>query len=99
VRCTIDIYLPIPKALSKKKAAAAMAGELRPITRPDTSNYVKSAEDSLNGIVFRDDSQIVELIARKWYSDRPRLEIEVSTLEAAAPTIRLSARVKQNAGR
>jgi Holliday junction resolvase RusA-like endonuclease len=31
--------------------------------------------DALNGIVWRDDSQVVELTVSKFYSSRPRLEL------------------------
>jgi Holliday junction resolvase RusA-like endonuclease len=33
--------------------------------RGDTDNYAKSTLDGLNGIAFRDDKQVVELVARK----------------------------------
>ena len=42
-------FLPIPKSKSKKWQAAAMAGEIRPITKPDTDNLVKQITDCANG--------------------------------------------------
>mgnify|MGYP000105994846 CR=1 FL=1 len=71
---TIAAYVPIPTSMSKKRHAMATAGEIRATTRPDLDNYIKCI-DALNGIVFRDDSQIVELRATKHYSDQPRLEV------------------------
>jgi Holliday junction resolvase RusA-like endonuclease len=71
----VRAFLPIPKSLSKAKTAAAVAGELRPVTRPDCDNYAKMI-DGLNGIAWTDDSQVVSLLATKHYSDRPRLELE-----------------------
>jgi len=41
---------------------------LRPITRPDLDNYIKSINDSLNNILWIDDSQICEIRAKKSYS-------------------------------
>jgi Holliday junction resolvase RusA-like endonuclease len=58
-----------------------LSGFLRPTSRPDTDNYIKSVQDALNGIVWKDDSQVVALIADKWYSDKPRIEIDVREVE------------------
>lgn len=73
----IAIYRKIPKSTSKKDRQLMLDGMKRPITKPDTSNYVKGIEDALNGIIYKDDSQIVELRATKYYSDSPRAEIEI----------------------
>lgn len=36
--------------------------------RPDVDNYVKALLDSMNGIVWRDDTQVVSLMASKEWS-------------------------------
>ena len=41
-----------------------------PIGRPDLDNLVKTITDASNGLVWRDDSQIVELHAHKDWTDR-----------------------------
>lgn len=69
----VNAFMPIPKSLNKAKTAAAIIGELRPTTKPDVDNFAKVV-DALNGIVWRDDSQVVQLTVAKHYSDRPRLE-------------------------
>jgi Holliday junction resolvase RusA-like endonuclease len=35
--------------------------------RADVSNLLKLAEDALNGIVYRDDSQLVQVSGEVWY--------------------------------
>lgn len=70
-------YMPIPKSFSKKKTIDALAGYLRPIVKPDADNFLKSAVDACNGVVYRDDNIITDMYVSKRYSDRPRLEIEV----------------------
>jgi Holliday junction resolvase RusA-like endonuclease len=77
---TIMAYRSIPKSMSKKKVAQAIAGDLRPTTKPDASNICKGVEDALKGVIWRDDSQVVELIIRKWYSDTPRVEVSVKEI-------------------
>lgn len=45
--------------------------------RPDLDNLVKGCKDALTGIAWVDDSQVVEIEARKFYGDTPGVEIEV----------------------
>jgi Holliday junction resolvase RusA-like endonuclease len=78
----IKIYRQIPKSTTKKDRALFLAGIKRPIVKSDTSNYVKGIEDALNGIIYKDDSQIVDLYAAKYYSDNPRVEISVKEIFA-----------------
>lgn len=80
LQMTLNIFVPIPKSYSKKKTQDALNGVLRPAKKPDVSNYVKLIEDALNGYLYKDDSQIVELHASKYYSDTPRIEITLKAL-------------------
>lgn len=75
----VAAYMPIPRSWPKKKTAAALDGTLRPTGKPDADNLIKTA-DALNQVVWVDDSQVVEATIRKFYSDRPRLEIEIRPL-------------------
>ncbi|WP_406565702.1 RusA family crossover junction endodeoxyribonuclease [Limosilactobacillus reuteri] len=68
-------------SISKKERELRIAGAHRPIVKPDTDNYIKSTLDGLNGLLWEDDNQIVKIVAEKYYSDRPRIEIEVERLE------------------
>lgn len=77
LKIAIKAYMPIPKSASKKKHADMAAGAIRPVTRPDTDNIVKSVLDGLNTIAFHDDSQVVDIAAGKWYSEQPRTEISI----------------------
>ena len=72
----IEAYMDIPKSKPKTFRAAALAGAIRPTTKPDPDNIAKML-DALNRVVWVDDSQIVTLNVRKHYSDRPRLQITV----------------------
>lgn len=66
--------MPIPKSLSLKKAIAL---ESRPHTKkPDLDNIIKQL-DALNGIVYKDDNQIAQITAWKFYGLNPKLVIEV----------------------
>jgi len=73
----VEAHFPIPKSWSKTKQAGARLGAYRPTTKPDWENIAKML-DAFNEIVWRDDSQVVEGVIAKFYSDRPRLRVEVS---------------------
>ena len=77
---TVIAYYAIPKSASKHKKTAMEKGEIRPTKTPDLDNVVKIVGDSLNQIAYRDDSQITEVHAYKYYSSEPRLEITIRTI-------------------
>jgi Holliday junction resolvase RusA-like endonuclease len=84
VRAEIVVDLPAPSSWSGKRREAALRGEVRPTTRPDTDNYVKAALDAINEIVVADDSLVVELAATKRYANTPQLTIQITPLVANA---------------
>ena len=78
VAMRLDIFMPIPASWSKAKREAALLSGVMPISKPDASNVLKAVEDALNGIVYIDDSQIIDVWVRKRYSHEPRIELVVS---------------------
>ena len=81
IKLSIIVYRKIPKSFSKKKHQQAVDGFLRPTTKPDIDNLVKGIKDSLSKVLWHDDSQVTELVARKLYSDKPRAEVTIEWLE------------------
>jgi len=67
----------IPASWSKKKQLQAIGGTIRPTSKPDVDNYAKAIMDGLSGIVWKDDSQVVSLMAEKIYSVRPGVHVEI----------------------
>lgn len=51
------------------------------VKRPDIDNLSKSIFDSLNKIVWEDDSQIVEVHAYKIFGDKPFIRMDVEVLK------------------
>ena len=74
---SLTAYFAIPGSKSKAMKKRMSEGIVRPTKKPDIDNLIKSALDSLNGIAYKDDSQIVTVVASKFYSDTPRLELEI----------------------
>lgn len=77
----VRVYRHIPASWSMKKNSMARDGVLRPTTKPDLDNYCKAVKDALNSVCWGDDSQVVALTAHKYYSDYPRVEIEITEVE------------------
>lgn len=73
----IKAFMPIPQSKPKKWVADAIAGIVRPETKPDLSNIIKHLEDVMNGVFFVDDRQIVSLEAEKAYGDPARWEVSL----------------------
>ena len=85
---SMTFFIQIPNSLSKRKKLI-LGGKHVP-KRPDLSNYIKFYEDAFNGIIWSDDSLIVELTAKKIYSsNEPRTEINIKEIvceEESSPT-------------
>ena len=79
---TIDAYYSIPKSYTKKQRrqiAESGAWVVRP-GKPDLDNVIKILGDGMNGIVYRDDVQVVSLRAKKHWcegEELPRVDVKV----------------------
>ena len=71
--------MPVPCSLSKPKKKALLAGFYH-LKRPDVDNLLKLVCDALNGVAWKDDSDIASIFAVKGYSEHPRTEIEIKYL-------------------
>lgn len=80
VKIKLDLYYSIAKSDSKKKKLMKLNNELRPNKKPDIDNVVKLVADALNEVAYKDDTQIIELECRKFYSDIPRIKITIEDL-------------------
>lgn len=80
IRAKVQAFYSIPKSTSKKKTIEMLDGYVRPIKKPDTDNVAKIILDSLNGIAFHDDAQVVELTVEKWYSENPSVKVFIEEI-------------------
>lgn len=81
----IFAFYGIPKSASKKKTRLMKAGVIRPTKKPDMDNVVKVIADSLNGVAYKDDTQIVDAMVRKFYADVPRVQVTIQSVRKEAP--------------
>lgn len=83
VAAVIWLYVTPPASWSKKKKAAALAGELLPTSKPDVDNVIKGIFDAMNEIVWKDDKQACDVTVRKRYADTARATVTVREIVSA----------------
>lgn len=84
VRLTVAFYLPRPKKYQKRGVAVAH------LVAPDIDKLLRAILDALSQVAWRDDSQVVELLATKAYADVdavPRADIRVERTTGARPVV------------
>ncbi|MFZ9959230.1 MAG: RusA family crossover junction endodeoxyribonuclease [Candidatus Limnocylindrus sp.] len=67
----VDCVLPIPQSWSKRKQEEARRGLLRHTSRPDVDNLGKLVMDAANGVLWKDDSQLISVTFEKMYGPSP----------------------------
>lgn len=83
VHVTIAFYLPRPKYLqaTKKYPQGKPSAHL---TKPDIDKCLRNAIDAMTGVVWTDDSQVVQVTASKRYAEvdnAPRAVVRVEAIE------------------
>lgn len=73
VSIILDLYFERPASIPKKRT--------RIVVKPDLDKICRSTLDSLTGILFADDAQVVEISARKHYGTPERAEISMTILD------------------
>lgn len=73
----IAVFEPA-KSLSKKKKEELLYSEYT--KKPDADNIAKIILDSLNGLAYKDDNQVAELLVLKQYGDENRIIVELEEI-------------------
>lgn len=81
LKVKIIAYYDIPKSTSKKKQKMMLDNEIFPTIKPDADNIAKSILDSLNGIAYLDDKQVVKLIVEKYYATIANVAVMIEEIE------------------
>lgn len=74
----IKAYYEITKSTPKYLKEMMITGVVKPTKKPDVDNIIKIIADSLNGVAYKDDKQIVACSCQKFYASNPRVEIVLS---------------------
>lgn len=81
LKVKIIAYYEVPKSASKKKKQQMLNDEIFPTVKPDTDNIAKSILDSLNGIAYLDDKQVVKLEVEKYYAANANVAVMIEEIE------------------
>jgi len=74
---TARYYKTTPKKYNKSDRVLAELGVIRPTIKPDIDNYEKLFYDALHGILYTDDSVVIRGDHQKFYSCKPRVEVDI----------------------
>lgn len=69
-----EFHMPLPKCSKKKQEEILKAYHIK---KPDLSNMIKYYEDCLQGHLYDDDSQVVEILASKVNALLPQTVIHI----------------------
>lgn len=76
----IQAFFEPPKSVSKKTRAEMLSGKILPAKKPDIDNITKAVLDALNGVAYKDDTQVIETHVRKQYSEKQRVEVCIEAI-------------------
>lgn len=77
----IVIHVEPPASWSKKRRAEALADVTFPMGKPDIDNVTKGILDAMNGIVYGDDKQVVQMTVVKRYFEPAGVVVRVGIVE------------------
>ncbi len=84
ISMTIEVYIDRPKShfgTGRNSDKVKESAPAYPISRPDLDNYIKFVFDALNGVFYKDDSQVVHTESIKEYSTEPKTIVRIYPYE------------------
>lgn len=81
VRVDLEIRHTIRPSWNKSKKAGVADGSIAATIKPDLDNVAKIWFDAFNGCMWVDDTQVVEMSARKVFSESPGVTVTVTPLD------------------
>lgn len=85
IRLTATFYISPPQYIikAKKNQHRLEKEDIEVSKKPDLDNYVKALLDSISDshLIWNDDGQVAVIYAKKVYSMKPRIELEVEMID------------------
>lgn len=88
LRVDLDFYLPRPAGhfgTGRNAGSVKPSAPARPIVAPDVLKLARGTLDAMESIVYRNDAQVVEGDARKFYGSPARCEVRVARVYVVSP--------------
>jgi Holliday junction resolvase RusA-like endonuclease len=76
----ITAVFPVPPSWTKRRKSEVASGAAWHTSKPDGDNIAKAVGDALNGVAWKDDSQVALCKVLKIYGDKPGLDVMVEAL-------------------
>src|SRR4029078_7296292 len=80
VELLLQLFVTPAASWPKYRIKQALEGMIKPATKPDLDNMLKSIADGCNGVVFVDDAQITDCIMSKRYAPLPSARVVITEL-------------------
>jgi len=77
------VNISVVWTLSKPKSTPKKV--VYPTKKPDADKLLRAVLDSLTGVAYEDDSQVVRVSAQKEYGSPEKTEVTVTSIEEASP--------------
>ena len=77
IKMTVKAFFPIPASATKRFHYECVNEDKPVVKKPDWDNIGKVISDALNGIAYKDDSQVYSSIVEKYYSVLPRTVVTI----------------------
>lgn len=78
VQVEINANFEIPKSTKKAEKDLMLENKINPTKKPDIDNIVKIILDAMNGIAFKDDTQITKLCVEKKYAASESIIVRIN---------------------
>lgn len=81
----VEFLLPRPRGHfgnGRNEGQVRRSAPTHPVTKPDATKLLRSTEDALTGLLWRDDAQIVRQTVRKLYGSPAGARIVVERMES-----------------
>lgn len=78
VQVEINANFEIPKSTKKAEKELMLENKINPTKKPDIDNIVKIILDAMNGIAFKDDTQITKLSVEKKYAANESIIVRIN---------------------
>lgn len=85
IQMHLHIVKPIPQSWSGVRQRRAAAGLIVPTVKPDSDNVEKAVKDGCNGVVYRDDVQVVKDSKEKVYGPVPGVTATITFRDDLEP--------------
>ena len=81
VKVEIVAFFTPPKSTRKRDRVEMLANRILPEKKPDVDNIAKIILDALNGIAYKDDSQVVDLSVKKCFAAEARVYVHIEEID------------------